>query len=225
MRVATWNVLADGYLLNGENDYSHVDPKLMVFGGRLPHVLDVIAELRELDVKILSLQEVDYDLMSAINDTKNWQMFWCAEDEDEPIGELMLIALDIPVTGHNEWPLLSAQSIAAYGALFINAHIYAGVSQARTILQETGYEPAVMMTNCNGGPGARTRRIIRKFGFDKGIYTGQATRVVNSIKASADLIVTRDIDFMPVATRFNLDAIPNTSCPSDHIPMVVELAS
>jgi hypothetical protein len=231
MLSVSWNVLADRFLFDGSHgDYSYVDPRLMRPGARLPRTLRVIEELRTGGVKIIALQEVELHLVQAIAATRKWRWYWSTK-VDRSVGQLLLVAPEIPTGGYDEWPGQAAQRVIVGRVSFVNAHIrwaradskdHRGLNQTRRILHHLGDGPAAILTDSNDRPGGPVRARLAKAGFTN-VDDTEPTAYVKGMSESMDLIAGRGIHVRTLATRFSPRRIPTTGCPSDHIPVVAEL--
>lgn len=66
------------------------------------------------------------------------------------------------------------------------------------------------------------RRIIEEAGFNN-VVDDEPTAIVNKEIVSLDILAVRGIAATQIATRYNPANIPNTNCPSDHIPLLVAI--
>ena len=227
LRCATFNVLADAYLDHG--DYSHADPELLKPQGRLPYLLRTITDL---EADVIGLQEVEAWLLEALRATRRWQIFWTPKIGGKPDGCLMLVNSNIEVAdfksiqyrdGSNhvmQWVLIN-------GVTMLNTHIrwdlFYRVSQAQRVLGELGERPAVILADSNDRPGEPVHELIEQAGFWN-VWGDAPTALIGSEHAPIDLLAVRGVDACREGTLSPLDGIPTLQCPSDHVPVMVELA-
>lgn len=232
MRAATFNVLADAYLSYG--DYSHVTPSLLESGARIPGIVRTIDEL---DADIIGLQEAEAPLVNALEETGNWQTFWTPKGHNKRDGCVTLVKPDIKVntfesheysdgTGHI-MQILEIGRIA-----FANTHIkwapedavtHVGVGQVRELLDVLGPDrPAVIFADSNDRPHGHVRQLVDNAGFSD-IVGEMPTAMVNGQAVPIDILAVRGLAATRLPSHYNVLAVPNESCPSDHIPIVAEL--
>ncbi|MGB4768073.1 MAG: endonuclease/exonuclease/phosphatase family protein [Candidatus Saccharimonas sp.] len=233
MRVATFNVLADAYTSYG--DYSHVDPELMATGARLGHIVRLVEEL---DIDVIGLQEVEAPLRDRFERDSKWQLFWTPKTHSKPDGCLTLVKKGIEVVGFESHAYTDNSShvmqIFRIGkTAFANTHIkwapndsvsHAGVIQTTELLARLGGpdDPAVIFADCNDRPGGPVRQLVRDAGFVN-VTDTEPTAIVNQQLVALDLLASRGLDAARVAYDFDIAAIPNTECASDHIPLVATI--
>ncbi len=233
MRVATFNVLADAYTSYG--DYSHVDPELMTSGARLGHIVRLVEAL---DVDVIGLQEVEAPLRDRFERDSKWQLFWTPKTHNKPDGCLTLVKKGIEVGGFESHAYTDnsthvMQIVHIGKTAFANTHIkwapddspiHAGVSQTAELLARLGGhdDPAVIFADCNDRPGGPVRRLVRDAGFTN-ITEAEPTAIVNQQLVALDLLASRRLDTERVVYEFDIAAIPNTECASDHIPLVATI--
>jgi len=228
VRCVTWNVLTDHYLDYG--DYSHVPQQLLQRGARLPLVLDVVANL---NADIIGIQEADFDLVTALEATNQWQVHWSPKDGDEPDGCLTLVKHGIVISDfwsrfYSDGSGHVAQSVTVGGLPFVNTQIMwppdtHGSVQAEELLEWLGRKkPAVIMTDCNDRPHGPVRAAFDEAGFVN-TCGFMPTAFVNGKLASLDLLTVRGARAKHIETDFEPTRIPNTTCPSDHIPVVANV--
>jgi mRNA deadenylase 3'-5' endonuclease subunit Ccr4 len=233
MRCATYNVLADAY--TGYGDYSHVDPEFMLPGARTKGIVRLIDDL---DVDVIGLQEAEEPLVQAFGETGMWQTFWSPKGRNKPDGCLTLVRPGIDVHGFatHEYGDGSGHimQILALGRIaFANTHIkwapadspdHIGVSQTTELLARLGSEQqAVIFADCNDRPGGPVRQLVEQAGFTHP-YEDKPTAIVNQELVALDLLAVRGLGARCITRQYDLTTLPNRDCPSDHIPIVAELA-
>lgn len=232
MRFATFNVLADAYTSYG--DYSHVDSALMQDGARLEYVAQLV---NNLNADVIGLQEADKNLVEVFEDNESWQTFWKPKGNNKPDGCLTLIKNEIEVTDY-EAHLYNDETghvfqLTRVGEVAVaNTHIkwapedeynHTGVSQTRELLTSIdNYGPAVILADCNGRPRGRVQTMVEQAGF-RNLSGEMPTAIVNGEPVALDLLATRGLRGVLVSTDYNLHSIPNTTCASDHIPIVADI--
>lgn len=232
MRLATFNVLADAYTSYG--DYSHVTPELMQPGARLEHLSH---QINQLGVDLIGLQEADRSLVEFFEDDKNWQSFWTPKGRNKPDGCLTLVKSNLEVADH-ESHLYNDESGHVFqltrvgGIAIANTHIkwapeddhnHIGVSQTQELLSALkDHETATILADCNGRPGGRVQTMVEEAGFTS-LSGERPTAIVNGELVAIDLLAIKGLKGMLVPTNYNLHAIPNEFCASDHIPLVAEV--
>jgi endonuclease/exonuclease/phosphatase (EEP) superfamily protein YafD len=236
LRCVTFNVLADAYL--GYGDYSQVAPRLMVPGARLPHLLRCIANL---DADVVAIQEAELPLVAALEKTGDWDVFWSQKHgngRDKPDGCLLLTRLPLAATGFKTYGLGDesghiAQSVRVRGVTLANTHIkwapegspyHVGVQQMRQLLRQLhGVTHAVIFSDCNDVPRGPVRECARANGFSMLVPESVPTALVNGQLDSLDIIAARGVMGKYVATDLSPRGVPTEQCPSDHIPLVVNI--
>jgi hypothetical protein len=231
MLVASWNVLADRFMVGGSHgDYSHVAPELLTYGARQPHVLRVIRDLRDLGVRVFALQEADEQLRDALIAQRYWQVLWSAKP-NRTVGQLLLISQDVHITGYQGIPRHMAQRVGIHRLTLVNAHLrwapadtqnHPGVYQTGHILRGLSDTPAAILTDSNDRPGGPVRALLRQQGFQN-VDDERTTAFVNGEPASMDLVAVRGATARMIDTGFRAEGIPTVDCPSDHIPIVADL--
>ncbi len=233
MRCASFNVLADAYTSYG--DYSHVDPELLLPNARTDGIVRLIDNL---EADVVGLQEVEAPLLQALDQTGSWQTFWSPKGLDKADGCLTLVKPGIEVDdfdthryGDGSGHVMQTLSIGQ--AIFANTHIkwapldepdHAGIIQTTELLNRIGLErPAVIFADCNDRPGGPVRRLIEAAGFVNA-SDGEPTAIVNQELFALDIIAVRGIAATHIANRYHPADIPSWDCPSDHIPLLAELA-
>ena len=228
LRCASLNVLADAYLKYG--NYAHVPPSLLVPGGRTLHLLRLIHDLK---ADVIGLQEVERPLAAALEATGKWQQFWSPKVSD-PDGCLMLVRPNITVTDfvthrYNDDSDYLMQSMVIGGVTYINTHLkwapadepqHPGVAQVEELLGWVGKNrPAVIFTDSNDRPGGPARACLATAGFVN-ICGNEPTALIGSERAPIDLIAVRGVHGRRIQIDLRPENIPNTACPSDHIPVM-----
>ena len=232
MRAATFNVLADAYL--GYGEYSHVPSSLLEPEARIP---GLIRTIKGLDAEIIALQEVETPLYHALQATDEWQTFWTPKGRSKPDGCLTLVRPGLEVkdfTAHeySDGSGHSMQLLHIGRVAFANAHIkwapeqsvdHIGASQVGELLATLGPEqPAVLFADSNDRPHGPVRQLIEDAGFTD-IIGETPTALVNGQVVPIDVIAVRGLSATRLPNKYNVLAVPNEACPSDHIPVVAEL--
>ena len=234
MRLATFNVLADAYTSYG--DYSHATPELMQPGARLEHLSH---QINHLGVDVIGIQEADRSLVEVFEDDKNWQSFWTPKGRNKPDGCLTLVKSNLKVAEH-ESHLYDDESGHVFqltrvgGIAIANTHIkwapeddrtHIGVSQTKELLAALNdQQSAAILADCNGRPGGRVQTIVGEAGFTS-LSDERPTAIVNGEVVAIDLLAIKGLKGILVPTDYDLHAIPNELCASDHIPLVAEVSA
>ena len=232
LRTATFNVLADAYIKNG--DYSQVNPNVLVAGARTAGVVDTI---HALGADVIGLQEVERPLLGALEDADSWQSFWTPTGNDKPDGCLLLVRNGIEVSDfqshqHSDGSGHVMQSVRIGRAVFANTHIrwapqndpgHAGVLQTKELLANIGpQQPAVIFGDFNDEPGGPVRSLVSEAGFEN-IFDTDETALVNQRAVSLDVLAIRGVMGRRIETEYLPTHIPNELCPSDHIPLLASV--
>lgn len=234
MRFATFNVLADAYTSYG--DYSHANPELMQPGARLGHLSD---QINNLDADIVGLQEADKSLVEVFEHDSSWQSFWTPKGRNKPDGCLTLVKSTVEVTDH-ESHLYDDGSGHVFqltrigGVAIANTHIkwaaeddphHIGVSQTQELLAALNNQyAAVILADCNGRPGGKVQRMVENAGFTN-LSGEMPTAIVKGELVALDLLATRGLKGTLIPSNYDLRAIPNESCASDHVPLTAEVSA
>lgn len=234
MRLATFNVLADAYTSYG--DYSHADPELMQTGARLEHLCD---QINNLGADIVGLQEADKSLVEVFEGDSNWQSFWTPKGHKKPDGCLTLIKSTVEVEDHDSH-LYDDESGHVFqltrvgGVAIANTHIkwaaedtphHIGVSQTQELLTALNNQhTAVILADCNGQPGGRVQTMVENAGFTN-LSGEMPTAIVNGELVALDLLATRGLKGALIPGNYDLRAIPNETCASDHVPLIAEVGA
>lgn len=193
--------------------------------------------INNLRADVIGLQEVEPPLIAALLANGDWQHFWSPKDNQEPDGCLMLVRRDVKVTGFlaNTYSDDSGhvmQLVIIDDVIFANTHImwapandrrHPGVQQAKELVAILGATvPAVIFADGNDRPGGPVRAIIEAAGFAN--TCGHVpTALIGTERAALDLIAVRGLHAKHVETTFSPQGIPNTTCPSDHIPVMADI--
>ncbi len=233
MRLATFNVLADAYTSYG--DYSHATPELMQPGNRLEYLTH---QINHLDVDVIGLQEADKSIVEVFEDDKNWQSFWTPKGRNKPDGCLTLVKSTLEVADHesqlyNDGSGHVFQVTRVGGIAVANTHIkwareddshHIGVAQTQELLNALDdQQAAVILADCNGRPGGRVQTMVEKAGFTN-LSGERPTAIVNGELVALDLLAIRGLRGTLVHSEYDLHAIPNETCASDHIPLVAAVS-
>ncbi len=232
MKCVTFNVLADAY--TGYGDYSHVDPELLLPNARTQGLVRLIDNLQ---ADVIGLQEVEEPLLRAFDETEKWQTFWTPKGRSKPDGCLTLVRQGLEVADFNAHEYSDgsghiAQTLSIGQVVFVNTHIkwapadsidHIGAGQTKELLEQVGPERrAVIFADCNDRPQGPVRQLIEKAGFNN-VCEDEPTAIVNQELVALDLLAVRGINASCMTRKYDLTSIPNSDCPSDHIPVVVEL--
>lgn len=228
LRCASFNVLADAYL--GYGDYAHVPSRLLVARGRLHYTLLLIHSLR---ADVIGLQEVEPGLMTELEKTGEWQLFWTPKTSKAPDGCLLLVRSGIEVVDFKSHAYSDGlghvmQLIVIGGTVFANTHIkwapandphHVGAVQTQELIDHLGPSgPAVIFADCNDRPGGPVRALVEAVGFTN-VHGSKPTALIGSEHAAIDLLAVRGLHATP-AVLSGTDSIPSVMCPSDHVPVV-----
>jgi hypothetical protein len=232
MRYVTFNVLADAYTTYG--DYSHVNPKLLVNGARLDHI---IHQVNSFGADVVGLQEADRSLLEAFEDDERWQALWSPKGRNKPDGCLTLVKSGIEIANHESF-LYDDESghvfqLTRIGHISVaNTHIkwapvdepdHIGISQTQLLLSALGdLQPAVILADCNDRPGGPVQTLIESAGFTS-MSADKPTAIVNGELVALDLLAIRGVHAQWVPTDYDLDSIPSETCASDHIPLIADV--
>lgn len=229
LRCASFNVLADAWLSCGE--YEHVASDLLEAGARIPHLLRLIANLH---ADVIGLQEVELPLVTALEATGAWQLFWSQNKGGDPDGCLILVRRGITVTyfathtysagsGH------IVQWVTIEDTTFANTHIeydrpdtprHRGIAQTRELLMWlSAKQRTVIFTDCNDRPNGPVRALMKAAGFTN-TCDNEPTALIDQERAALDLIAVRGVRATQIRTDFWPENIPSVSCPSDHVPVM-----
>ncbi len=232
MRLASFNVLADAYLSHG--DYSHVDPDLLQPGARQRHI---IREINSLGADVIGLQEADYYLHEAFEDDGRWQTLWAPKGRNKPDGCLTLVKDGLEISNYEsstyDDETGSVYQITMVGRLAVaNSHMkwapaddpsHVGAAQTKELLAKLdNYTPAVILADCNDRPGGPVKKLFDEAGF-LNMSGDRPTALVNGKLAALDLLAVRGVHARWINRNYDLTAIPNRQCASDHIPLVADL--
>lgn len=231
MKAVSFNVLADAYISYG--DYSHVSPELLIPQTRIKPITQL---LRSLDADVIGLQEADEALSASLNETGEWQTFWTQKGNDKPDGCLTLVKHDIAVSDFKSLEYSDgsghiAQFIKIGEVVLANTHIkwapidsldHVGVKQAEELIDSFESDRAVLFADCNDRPNGPVREVIEKAGFVS-LSGDIPTALVDQKAVSIDILATRAIQGRGLTQSYDLHQIPNTTCPSDHIPIEAQI--
>lgn len=227
LRCGTFNTLADAYIGNG--DYGHVDPRLLTPRARIPAIVRLIDTL---DLDVIGIQEAEVPLVNALNQTDQWQSLWSRKGHNKQDGCLTLVRKGIDIScsktyAYNDNSGHVLQTMRIGKTIFANTHIkwaseddpaHVGVSQTRELLKILGPDqPAVIFADCNDRPGGPVRHLVEAASFTN--YDDEVpTALVDQEPVSLDLLAIRGLESEPIHLDYYPMDIPNTECPSDHIP-------
>ena len=234
MRLATFNVLADAYTSYG--DYSHATPELMQPGARLDHLSQ---QINSLGADVIGLQEADKSLVEVFEDDNNWRSFWTPKGRNKPDGCLTLVKSNLEVADHKSHLYNDAsghvfQLTRVGGIAIANTHIkwapeddrnHIGVSQTQELLTALNdQQAAVILADCNGRPGGRVQTMVEEAGFTS-LSGERPTAIVNGELVAIDLLAIKGLKCMLAPINYDLHAIPNELCASDHAPLIAEVTA
>lgn len=232
MKCASFNVLADAYIGNG--DYSHVNPELLQPLARIDKIINLITDLK---VDVIGLQEAEAPLVDALDHMGKWQTFWSPKGRNKPDGCLTLVKPTIEVNAFETRAYTDGsghivQTLQIGRVVFANTHIkwapqdgvnHIGVLQATELIKIVGPEkPAVIFADCNDKPNGPVRALIESAGFAN-ICGDGPTAIVNQELVALDLLAVRGFSAKCSTKRYDLTRIPGSECPSDHIPISADL--
>ena len=80
----------------------------------------------------------------------------------------------------------------------------------------------MLFGDCNDRPGGPVRAVLSEAGFVN-IPGDIPTALIGEERAPLDLIAVRGVYGMHIPTLYTVDGIPHVACPSDHIPVVVDV--
>ena len=215
---------------------SHADPELMQPGARLEYLRD---QINGLDADIVGLQEADKSLAEVFEGSSKRRSFWAPKGLNKPDGCRTLVKSNIEVAEH-ESHLYDDRSgyvfqLTRIGRLAIaNTHIkwapeddpnHIGVSQTQELLSALNvYKAAVILADCNGRPGGRVQTMVEEAGFTS-LSGERQTAIVNGELVAIDLLAIKGLKGMLVPNNYDLHAIPNEICASDHAPVIAEVTA
>ena len=194
LRVASFNVLADEYLRNG--DYSQVDPALLKRGAR---TLGLVAIINSLKADVVGLQEVEPLVTPLLQDSR-WEGYYVQKSKKVD-GCLTLIRSDMSVGYCEQFTYTDGsghvgQVLTVGGVAVANTHIrwapvddpqHVGVRQTRELLGHIPQHKAVILADCNDRPGGPVRELVAGAGFTN-TCDGEYTAIVNGVPAELDLV-------------------------------------
>jgi endonuclease/exonuclease/phosphatase family metal-dependent hydrolase len=232
LRIATWNVLADVHVSKG--DYRHVPSRLLKPKQRKRPVRWAVEDLR---ADVVGLQEVDFGLVSEFACTGGWFPMWTPNKKSREDGCLLLVKLGCRLSSFEPLAFADdsgnvAQKAIVDDLLVVNAHIkwaaedtsdHIGVAQTAELLEWIGDGPVVVLADCNSRPGGRVRQMFIDAGFVN-VSGDEPTAYINGEHAALDLLATRGVKAQRVPLDFDPTGIPSAACPSDHIPLLAEVA-
>jgi endonuclease/exonuclease/phosphatase family metal-dependent hydrolase len=234
MRVATFNVLADTYVTDG--DYGHASADLLHPGTRTDALTMLIGNL---DAEVVGLQEVEPPLVDALAATDEWETFW-SQKWDAPDGCLTLVKKGIEVDDDFEAHHYGdgsghvMQMLTIGGAVVTNTHIKwelpSRIAQTGELLARISTaRHAILMGDYNDRPGEPARGLVARAGFENAWGDEPTAYIANREgPAPLDLLAVRGLTAVRLAVDmgkgFTLNEIPSKRCPSDHIPVMAEVA-
>ncbi len=238
IRIATLNTLADSYLRNG--DYSHAPADLMQPGARIRPLIELITGL---NADVVGLQEVERPLVDALDATDEWQTFWTKKGTTKaPDGCLTLVRKGLVVDGgrpevihYSDGSGHVAQIVRIDGIAIGNTHIKWELpnrtAQTKELLARIATEPhVVLMGDFNDRPGEPARGLVTEAGFRNIPENDMPTAFIANREgpASIDLLAVRGLqaELAPIqfGPDFDIREIPSYRCPSDHIPVLAQVA-
>jgi mRNA deadenylase 3'-5' endonuclease subunit Ccr4 len=230
LRVASFNVLADEYLRNG--DYSQVDPALLKRGAR---TLGLVAIINNLEADVVGLQEVEEPLVDALLQYSQWEGYYVQKSKKVD-GCLTLVRSDAPVDDYEQFTYTDGsghvgQVLTVGGVAVANTHIrwapvddpqHVGVRQTRELLGHIPQHKAVILADCNDRPGGPVRELVTDAGFTN-TCDGEYTAIVNGVPAELDLAAVRGLKYSHRHSRQDIYSIPSAALPSDHLPVFTDI--
>jgi endonuclease/exonuclease/phosphatase family metal-dependent hydrolase len=197
----------------------------------------IVRLVDDLDVDVIGLQEAEEPLVRALDETGMWQTFWTPKGRNKPDGCLTLVRPGIDVYGfatheYGDGSGHIMQILTLGRVAFANTHIkwapadspdHIGVAQTNELLTRLAPEQhAVIFADCNDQPGGPVRQLVEQAGFMH-TYEDEPTALVNQIPVALDLLAVRGLSARCATRQYDLTSLPNSTCPSDHIPVVADL--
>lgn len=235
LTIATWNVLARAHIHRGR--YSSAALNVLHRDNRIEHLVQFI---KELDVDITGLQEVEQGLLDALIATGYWQVFWSPRRQGRPDNCALLVRRDIFVKESNGVQFSDDSGHAWHYAVIgdvaiVNTHIkwapehekdHAGLKQTQELLDRLSGRRVVLLGDCNGRPGGLVRTALDSAGFVN-VWGDTPTALIvhedSTERAPIDLIALRDVKGEPLGALQDVDDIPSHRCPSDHVPVTATI--
>ncbi|HSW98269.1 MAG TPA: endonuclease/exonuclease/phosphatase family protein [Candidatus Saccharimonadales bacterium] len=235
LRIATFNTLADSY--TGYGDYRHAPKGLMQPGARIERLIRLVSAL---NADVVGLQEVEEPLAEKLSDS-GWQTKW-SQKEGAPDGCLTLVGNGLAIESFDAVHFSDgsghvAQLIKVGGIAIANTHIKWDmpnrIAQVKELVAKipAKLEPhAVLLGDFNDRPGEPARRLVAQADFQNLLPDDMPTAYIANREgpASIDLLAVRGLHAELVAVDlggdFDIREIPSNRCPSDHIPIVAEVA-
>jgi mRNA deadenylase 3'-5' endonuclease subunit Ccr4 len=238
LRIATLNPLADSYI--GYGDYRHAPADLMQPGARIRPLTELITSL---NADVVGLQEVERPLVDALDATDEWQTFWTKKGKTNATdGCLTLVRKGLVVDGgepevvhYSDGSGHIAQIVKIGGIAIGNTHIkwelQNRTTQTQELLARVATEPhVVLMGDFNDRPGGPARKLVAEAGFRNLSGDDVPTAYIANREGSAalDLFAVRGLqaELVPIqfGPDFDIREIPSYRCPSDHIPILAQVA-
>jgi endonuclease/exonuclease/phosphatase family metal-dependent hydrolase len=235
LRVATLNVLAYIYLEHGT--YSKEALAFLRSEERIPALVRLI---RGLKADVIALQEVEPELVVALQATNLWQVLWGQKTHNKPDGCAFLVRHGVTVLNYGREMFADStghiwQWIQVGDALIVNTHIkwspedakvHDGVRQMEELLARLLDIPTIIMGDCNGRPGGRVRNVLEAAGFTNAWGSLPTALIIKdgvTEEAPIDIIAVRRATTRLSVVLGSVKGIPNERNPSDHIPVVVDV--
>lgn len=234
LRVATFNTLADSYI--GYSDLTHADQRLLAPGMRIEGLVRTSGSL---NADVIALQEVEQPLVEAFETTRNWQTLWSPKGCNKPDGCLTLVSPDLEVevddfdtlyfsdnSGHVAQIIRIGQLAIANTHLRwapLDANPHNGVHQIQELLAHITSPSAILMGDCNDRPRGPVRQAFLEAGFDD-VVGETPSALIDQAPVSIDMIAVRGLSAQLIPPNINLSTIPDTQCPSDHIPLIATIS-
>lgn len=237
LRLVTWNVLADAYLL--AERYPCSPPGLLEAGARTELIVEHAAALH---ADVLCLQEAEAHLVAALEARLDGTatVWWCPKGNGRPDGCAAVVADPLAVRSHRrvEFPddsghvaqLLEVRTPGGGTLTVANTHLrwapelssatHVGAAQAAHLVSLlAGCDQAVVCGDVNAGAGPGPRGVLAGAGF-RDLHAGSISARVNTVGLRAlDTISVRGLRGTASAPPSVPDPAPSAALPSDHVPL------
>jgi endonuclease/exonuclease/phosphatase family metal-dependent hydrolase len=244
LTITSWNVLADVY--TSTERYPQAPPWVFDAKSRWARITEI---LKSTISDMICLQEVESGLVDMLrNDSHGWRVLWCPKREGRPDGCATLIRAPWQVDSEEQYVYNDGEPRSGHVAQLMvlscggniievaNTHLrwdsadkgtkHIGLLQAGLLVDRLDRDlgcSQIIAGDINDRSDGPVRQLLSSAGFEE-TQGPEPTACIDGQVASLDVICGRWVTgtTVPVAQKLT-HSLPDASCPSDHLPVRVEL--